>query len=381
MESPCPYKMKNENLSKYKTLALGYYRAGEGDQALAIFEKVLDLEDGNPQNYINVAAAYEKVGNVDAASQKLKHYWEMVKGKINKASAEQVVKILNVLKGNPTPFEVHDLIKEEYIGPEGRTLFKFVFMADQHVGQKKDKENQDTEYLRYLLNVVYRGIRPLYIINGGDLTDSTNGEIIPCGGPYMSEWCEYRRIVKESMVNAAMPPNVYHEIPGNHDQYNDKHLIFYLNMSTIKTTMHTWIVKRHNKISQFICLNTTSKNGLPWPLDMPGIDNGELMWFERNIYPKSDRIFIFGHHPIDYWKYGGEEFMQAINKHNCMDKCIYFYGHTHKYGLDCKDGLHMVNVASLGKSSSDQYIVVDVNSKGGVGIGAHSVTVLGEKVK
>ena len=366
-------EVKNENLTQYKILGLGYYRAGESEQSLSVFEKVLSLEPENPQNYVNLAAAYSKTRDVNSAHKVLFHYFELVKGKINKTSSEEVVKILNVLKGRPYPFEEHDQTKEFHIGAKGRSLFKFMFIADAHVGQEKDKANQDTEYLRYLLTTAYRGIRPLYIINGGDLTDSTNGEIIPCGGPYLSEWNEYQRVVRESMARTSMPRSTYHEIPGNHDQYADRNLIFYLNMSNIRTSRHTWILKRRGRIFQFMCINTTSENGLPWPLDLPGLDNGEIGWIEKNIYPKSDRIFIFGHHPIDRWKYGQKEFIDTINKHNCIGKCVYFYGHTHRYGVEYEDGLRMVNVASLGKSSTDQYIVADVNVNGGVGIFARSI--------
>ena len=365
--------MKNDTLSKYKILALGYYKAGDSEQALSIFEKVLEMEPDDSQNYINIAAAYSKVGDANSAYKSLRYYWKRVKGRLNKSSAEEVVKISQILRGNPVPYEKHDPIKEEHIGPEGKSLFRFLFAADPHVGEQKYRQNQDAEYLRCLLTTAYRDIKPLYIINGGDLTDSTNGEIIPCGGPYISEWNEYERVVKKSMLSASMPLNVYHEMPGNHDQYNDKNLIFYLNISNIKTATHTWFVKRRDKIFQFMCINTTSKNGLPWPLDLPGLNNSEILWMERNIYPKSDRIFIFGHHPIELWKYGKKEFIDTINKHNCMGKSIYFYGHTHRYGLDCQNGLNMVNVASLGRSSTDQYIVVDVNANGGVGIFARSI--------
>ena len=51
-------------------------------------------------------------------------------------------------------------------------------------------------------------ITPQFIVNTGDLTDCTNGGIIP-NGPYQAEWDTYRQILE----SAGITPDFYYDMP------------------------------------------------------------------------------------------------------------------------------------------------------------------------
>ena len=66
----------------------------------------------------------------------------------------------------------------------GSRLFWFLIISDPHVGTGG---SQDTNYLSWAVTEARDVIAPGFIVNAGDLTDSTNGGIIP-NGPYQEEW-------------------------------------------------------------------------------------------------------------------------------------------------------------------------------------------------
>jgi len=55
--------------------------------------------------------------------------------------------------------------------------------------------------------------------------------------------------------------------------------------------------------------------------------------------------FFFGHHPVDNLTYGKDEFLALLKSSQAW---VYFYGHTHQWGLAWRDGTLHVNVDALG---------------------------------
>jgi hypothetical protein len=60
----------------------------------------------------------------------------------------------------------------------GNRLFWFMVISDSHIGYS---DSQDTDYLTWAVTEARSTINPLFIVNCGDLTDSTNGGFIPNG--------------------------------------------------------------------------------------------------------------------------------------------------------------------------------------------------------
>jgi len=238
-----------------------------------------------------------------------------------------------------------------------KPLFTFIVISDVHMGEDFDGGTQDSEYLSWVLNDAYNYIRPAFVVNTGDLTDSTNGGLIPMGGPYQVEWDEYR-----SIVDPVMSPEIYYDIPGNHDQYSDGNLSYYLEGSmqgrATGSTQYSWFFEADGKEYQFVGVCTAGNDGKPWPIDNAGLDSEELGWINSVIDDNVDMIFFFGHHPLEDLEYGREEFESILRS----TPSAYFYGHTHEYGISYYDGHMLVNADSLGKSSENHYLVIEVGT-------------------
>ena len=118
----------------------------------------------------------------------------------------------------------------------GSRLFWFMVISDSHIGTSG---SQDTTYLTWAVTEARSTIDPLFIVNCGDLTDSTNGGVIP-NGPYTAEWQSYRNLLTATGIDASF----YYDIPGNHDHYNDEIFAFYRNYSiqgaATGATQHSW---------------------------------------------------------------------------------------------------------------------------------------------
>jgi hypothetical protein len=251
-------------------------------------------------------------------------------------------------------------------GEEGSSeLFRFILIADAHIGYIGE---QGSDYLSWLLTAAYNAIEPEFIVNAGDLTDSSNGLPIPAG-PYREEWEEYRSITD----GAGMNPEIYYDLPGNHDQYNDADLSYYLRYSiqgeATGEKQQTWSLGFEGKKYQFVSICTAGNDGATWPIDNAGLDPEELSWIRERIDPCSEIIFFFGHHPLESWEYGREEFESILMGCNS----IYCYGHTHSYSLSYLEDTMLVNAASIGKSDHDHYVVIRAFSNGEISVVPYDV--------
>jgi hypothetical protein len=265
-----------------------------------------------------------------------------------------------------------------YYSDDNSNLLWFIQVSDVHIGTRGD---QDSINLQWVVTEAKNIIDPSFIIVSGDLTDSTNGNWLGWpDGPYQVEWDEYKAILG-SNVDASF----YYDIPGNHDHYNDRYFAYYLANSVqgratgraqLSWTRDLPIGKYH-----FLGINTADNTGssfsLFWPYgDYAGLDTSELAFIGSELEANKDAnlTLIFGHHPLadtgvstdTYVYYGGAEFISLMDSYGSS---LYGYGHTHAYSesffnQSMAEGVFYFNVASLGKSSENNFTLMAVDCNG-----------------
>ena len=79
----------------------------------------------------------------------------------------------------------------------------------------------------------------------------------------------------EALKDPIMSPEVYYDIPGNHDQYGDGSLFYYLESSmqgrATGSTQQAWFLT-YGKIYEFISVCNARNDGKPWLTDNAGLD-------------------------------------------------------------------------------------------------------------
>jgi hypothetical protein len=300
--------------------------------------------------------------------------WDAKMGRFSKALT------LSLLIGLLFPSAGLPRRSQAYYHSSADRLFWFMVISDTHIGADG---SQDTQYLTWAVTEARNIIDPLFIVNSGDLTDSTNGGTIP-NGPYEEEWINYRQILS----SAGISPNLYYDIPGNHDAYNDENFAYYkaysMQGSAHNTTQHAWLKTFEFGSYQFLGICTAGNDGASfsiWPWDYfgdhAGLDQAELAFIEAELaaHPQAELVLIFGHHPFeagyDDWtdtglSYGLSTFLDLIDAY---DVPLYEFGHTHDYkeniySADLSRGIFYLNVDSLGKSNNDHYAVMAVDGNG-----------------
>lgn len=273
-----------------------------------------------------------------------------------------------------------------YYSADDNNLFWFIQITDVHIGMKSD---QDRQNLQWVVTEGKNVINPSFIVVSGDLTDSTDGNLLGYpDGPHQSEWDEYKAILQNN-VDASF----YYDIPGNHDHYNDPYFDYYLANSiqgqATNQTQLSWIKRFPFGKYHFLGINTADNSGssfsLFWPYgDYAGLDSAELAFISTKLQEHTDAklTMIFGHHPLTatgnpfdtYVYYGGEEFVALMDSYASS---LYGYGHTHDYSekfftQNMSEGVFYLNVASLGKSSENNFSVIAVDCNG-ISIVTHRV--------
>jgi len=348
----------------HSNLGLAYYHLERYEEALDEFKTAVKLAPNYPQYRIYLSGAYERCGMAEEAADALENALSLMdtRGEDGKAR-EEIESMMERMKGEDDTRDHQG----SYPSMAGEPVFSFVVISDVHIGENTDGGTQDSDNLNWILNTAYDAIRPSFIVNTGDITDSTNGGFIPMGGPYQQEWDEYSRII------STMSENAYYDIPGNHDQYRDGDLSYYLENSlqgrATGYTQQTWFVDLPEGRYQFMSVCTPGNDGKPWPIDNAGLDDGELNWIESHIDRNAKKIFFFGHHPLDDLEYGRREFQSILDSH----PSVYVYGHTHGYGISYYNNTMLVNAASLGKSPRDHYLLVTVSADGQTSVAPYTI--------
>jgi hypothetical protein len=278
------------------------------------------------------------------------------------------------------PLQGKALRGQAYYHNSADRLFWFMIISDSHIGADG---SQDTEFLTWAVTEARNILKPHFIVNSGDLTDSTNGGTIP-NGPYEEEWVKYRQI----LIDAGVTADIYFDIPGNHDAYNDENFAFYkaysMQGNARNTTQHSWLKSFEFGSYQFLGICTAGNDGASfsiWPWDNfgdhAGLDQDELAFIESQLTanPLAELVLIFGHHPFeagyDDWtdtglSYGLDDFLNLVDLHAVS---LYQFGHTHDYNENIysaglSGGIFYLNVDSLGKSNNDHYAVMAVDGNG-----------------
>jgi hypothetical protein len=265
-----------------------------------------------------------------------------------------------------------------YYSDDNSKVFWFIQASDVHIGARG---GQDSSNLQWLVTEAKTVINPSFIVVSGDLTDSTDGNLFGYpNGPYQAEWDEYK-----SILQGNVDATVYYDIPGNHDEYNDQYFSYYRANSVqgraTGQTQLSWTREFSFGKYHFLGINTADNTGAPfsisWPYgDHAGLDTTELAFINSELQKQSDAklTLIFGHHPLaptgnstdTYVFYGGGDFISLMDGYGSS---LYGYGHTHVYSekfftQNMTEGVFYFNVASLGKSTSNNYTIMAIDCDG-----------------
>jgi hypothetical protein len=263
-------------------------------------------------------------------------------------------------------------------------IFWFVHCSDTHIGARG---STDTNNLTWMVTTGKTAINPSFMVVTGDLTDSTNGNLFGLpNGPYQAEWDSYKNVLAGRVTASD-----YYDLPGNHDAYSDKYFAYYLANSVQGQATHStqvsWTKTFPFGTYHFLGVNSCDNTGAafsptsPWG-DHAGLDQGELDFIGARLSENAaaDLTFVFGHHPVtdtgasdDTWLfYGHQPFISALDGYKAS---LYGYGHTHDVsdvqfagnaytGTMVNGGIRYENIASVAKSSSNNYDVIAVDCNG-----------------
>lgn len=269
----------------------------------------------------------------------------------------------------------------------------FLVISDVHIGALGFTASENLEWaVTEAKNVIH----PSFIVNLGDLTDSTNwNEAAIPDGPHGEEWTEYRAVLDRNGVDETF----YYDLPGNHDHFGDEDFDFYLNYSiqgsATGNTQLSWTRTFDFGTYHFLGINTNGNDGAdfsPYPPyygDNAGLDTAELEFIrdELEANKDADLTMIFGHHPIvtrdsflsNYTihdlsenatmtalVYGDDALMALMEYYHPL---MYAYGHSHAcreefFAKDMSEGVLYLNVASLTRNSEHNYNIVAIDNNG-----------------
>jgi len=276
---------------------------------------------------------------------------------------------------------------------DSNKIFWFLIISDVHIGAWGFTGSEDLEWAVTEANNV---IRPNFIVNLGDLTDSTNwNEAGYPDGPHIEEWIEYRDVLDRNGVVETF----YYDLPGNHDHFGDKDFYYYLNYSiqgsATGKTQFSWTRTFDFGTYHFLGINTCGNDGAdfsPYPPyygDNAGLDTAELEFIRDDLEANKDAdlTMIFGHHPIvtreTFWSYytthdlsenatqtaliyGADELATLMEYYHPL---MFAYGHSHAnreefYTKDMSEGVLYLNMASLTRNSANNYNIVAIDNNG-----------------
>jgi hypothetical protein len=128
-------------------------------------------------------------------------------------------------------------------------------------------------------------IAPDFVVATGDLTDGH------AKGQSQEEWDDYRSAV----LDAGFTADDYHDLPGNHDCYDDGDFAFYLASGISGALRHAWDVERSGRRYAFVATKTARVGGIGGVFDF-----ASLAWttdaFEAAA--GATHLFLFAHHNV-----------------------------------------------------------------------------------
>lgn len=251
-----------------------------------------------------------------------------------------------------------------FITSEGNKIFWFIQITDtQFVWANQDKIDMFSTFL----NETNKIIKPLFIINTGDIVDADNGR-----EQNIEEWQKYNKTLSENKINSS----IYVDLVGNHDGSEDPHYSYFMNYSITGSEYGATQISFNHSFSfgnyAFIGINT-AKDSYDNLFDFAFggfLNTEELDWYENELkrYKDYDNIFVFGHHPPlfpPYYKIisnlssTGKSFYD-LNKDYHVN--YYFCGHLHSNYIQKKDGLNTIITDNFDeKNGTYRIVVIDDN--------------------
>lgn len=223
-------------------------------------------------------------------------------------------------------------------------LLWFMAISDTHIGANGDRA---VENFTWALEDAYDIVRPRLTVVCGDLTDANGFLGIPWD-QQEDEWQAFRAIID----GAGRTLDDLLDIPGNHDQYGDKGMTYYLRYSlwgkAAGRHQHSVRVEEPFGTYHFLGVATPGNDGALPPADRAGLDAGELAYIQGSLDANADASMhlFFGHHPTGNLDYGRDEFLGAMSVYEAS---TYIFGHTHSYSSEYRNGTLHVNLDTLGK--------------------------------
>jgi 3',5'-cyclic AMP phosphodiesterase CpdA len=254
--------------------------------------------------------------------------------------------------------------KNGFISSEGNKIFWFIQITDtQFIWGNQDKIDMFSKFF----NETKRIIKPLFIINTGDIVDADNGRY-----QNIEEWQKYNQSISENKINSSF----YVDLVGNHDGSEDPHYSYFINYSVTGSEYGVTQISFNHSFSfgkyAFIGINTAkdSYNNL-FDFAFGGyLNTEELDWYENELkrYKDYDNIFVFGHHPPFFPPYyriisnlssTGKSFYD-LNKEYQVS--YYFCGHIHSNYIQKKDELNTIITDNFDdKNGTYRIVVIDNN--------------------
>jgi len=240
-------------------------------------------------------------------------------------------------------------------------IFWFLMATGPHVGTDAIGGTLDTDNLHWLTGEGFAAVDPQCLIITGNLVDASNGGLIPTV-QYEEEWALYRAIVNHN----GMTPQIYFDLPGTHDQFNDPGFSFYRSWSVqgarTGEPYTSWRLSLPFGDYVFIGLATPTGDGLPWPFDNAGLSTNQMAFLERELQQANDArmSFVFGHHPADLLTESRAPFIKLLQDHK-----VALYGHGHGTDVVCDyigggAALHL-GLPELGRTSANQIVLAAVD--------------------
>jgi calcineurin-like phosphoesterase family protein len=260
----------------------------------------------------------------------------------------------NKLSPTPTGSNVIDevnfekgknMLNQGYINNSNYHIFWFIQITDTQSiwynwdGSPRDENAGGIKAINYFLNTTQNVIKPLLIINTGDLVDSAYQQfLLRNEGQRIGEWEYYNR----TMVEGGMNSSYYYDIVGNHDIYRSPGYSHYMTYGMSGRAFGTDQFVLNFDFDwgnyNFYMLSIADDNGMEYPFSMGGYMSGaEMDWFESKLEknaPTSNVSFAFGHQPpfevLSTLSSKGKGFIGTMNEYG-IDAYLCGHGHVNSY--------------------------------------------------
>ena len=236
-------------------------------------------------------------------------------------------------------------------------VFWFMHLSDLHIGSEWYPDH--VEHATIAFNDAVKTIHPWFVVATGDICDGSKGGI-PTTGQDQSEWDTYKSLY----TAAALVPEFYFDLPGNHDGYGDVGMNYYLanslQGSTTGSLFQAWTVEIPMGEYLFFGMNSAGDGSGPF-LEDPEFTPDEIAAFEDMTlsHASAQLVIMAAHHRLNEPKNGGQvrSLLEAAGGY-------YLHGHVHAYDEYMAGNIVVNEVDSLGKANDNNIGVGVVDHNG-----------------